>query len=336
MNERFPFDLIVYDFDGVLTDNRVSVSESGQETVMCHRGDGWWIQKISELGIKQIICSTEKNPVVSVRAKKIGIEAFQAVSNKYEMVREYAERGRFDLKRVAYIGNDMNDYECLQMVGYPFAPKDAHPRVLTIAQILPQNGGYGVVRELYELIHSHEASQRLSEKLVKIKLLVTDVDGVLTDGRIYLTEAGEVKAFWGKDAPRTAIAVRAGIKVCFFTARKGPAVVRRAAELNADIVFKPDLKASGASFVEGMQSRFGVKPEEILYVGDDWSDLHAMKQVGISATPADGSKENREVALITTKAKGGEGVLAELIEMLMRAQGTWERYSKEYLSELIY
>lgn len=179
--------------------------------------------------------------------------------------------------------------------------------------------------------------ENLNEKLNKIKMIVFDVDGVLTDGKIYLPgEQEEIKVFYAKDAPRTATALRSGLKIVWLTARKGAAVIRRAKALKVEIIFKQDLKENNISLLETVKDRFNVGPEEILYVGDDWSDLHLMKQVAVAVTPNDGSKENKEIAHIVTEAKGGQGVAAEIIEKVMRAKGTWDKYSQQYLSELIY
>lgn len=180
-------------------------------------------------------------------------------------------------------------------------------------------------------------TESITARLKRIRLLVFDVDGVLTDGRIYLLgETEELKSFSSRDAPRTAIALRSGLKVLWLTARKSKATERRARELGVTLIYKHDVKAEKTPFFKLLEERFGVRQDEILYVGDDWSDLHLMRQVGVAVTPQDGSPENKIVADIVTDAKGGGGVAAEVIERLMRAQGTWDRYVEEYLRELIY
>ena len=178
--------------------------------------------------------------------------------------------------------------------------------------------------------------ENLEDKLKKVKLIVSDVDGVLTDGKIYLCErCGEMKVFSVKDAIRMEVALKSGMKVLLVTARKGAAVIKRAEELGAGIVFKQDLRQENLSLFAEVKRKFDIEQEEILYVGDDWNDLYFMRQVGVSATPASGSAENRKIADIITEARGGEGVVSELIEKVMRAQGTWEEYFKEYLLKLI-
>lgn len=147
------YSLIVFDFDGVLTDNRVYVSEDGKEMVACNRSDGWWMGKIKERGVEQVILSTETNPVVSARGKKLGIEVHQGKKDKGAALREIAESRSLSFERIIYIGNDMNDWDCFQLAGWSFAPKDSHPRILEKAKtVLPVEGGAGVARYIYEFL----------------------------------------------------------------------------------------------------------------------------------------------------------------------------------------
>ena len=146
-------DLIVYDFDGVMTDNRVLVSEDGKEAVFCNRSDGLAIGKIKEAGVPQMILSTEENKVVAARAKKLRIGVIQGVRDKVRILTDYCKKENYSLKRVIYIGNDTNDLEVMKSVGYPFAPQDANDRVKKIAKIvIKKDGGSGVVKEFFEKI----------------------------------------------------------------------------------------------------------------------------------------------------------------------------------------
>jgi len=145
------YKLIVYDFDGVLTDNRVWVSETGEETVACNRSDGWWIGQIRDLGVEQIILSTETNPVVSARGKKLKIEVHQGKQDKAHAFRELVKKRSLSFEQVVYIGNDMNDWGCFENAGFTFAPEDSHPKILQIAkQVIPVKGGAGIVRFVYD------------------------------------------------------------------------------------------------------------------------------------------------------------------------------------------
>ena len=142
--------LLVLDFDGVLTDDRVYVNQHGEETVAAHRGDGMGIKKA---GIEVVILSKEKNPVVKARADKLGIAVFQGIDEKGpELISILAERG-ISSENVVYLGNDINDLPCFPLVGLAAAVADSHPLVIEKAQlVLSKNGGYGAVRELCDLL----------------------------------------------------------------------------------------------------------------------------------------------------------------------------------------
>lgn len=144
-------DLIAYDFDGVMTDNKVYVFEKGMEAVRCSRADGVGINMIKTYGMAQIIISTESNPVVEARAKKIDIPVIYNCENKLFTLELYCERNNYDMAKVLYVGNDINDLDVMNAVGIPVCPSDAHPSILKIASIvLETKGGDGVVRELVE------------------------------------------------------------------------------------------------------------------------------------------------------------------------------------------
>ena len=145
--------LIVYDFDGIMTDNKVYVNQDGKETVQVNRGDGLGISEIKKLGFKQIIISTEKNLVVTTRAKKLDIYCLQGIENKKDVLMKYCKKNDFDLKNVAYVGNDINDKEAMEFVGYSFCPSDAHVSIKKLSNhILDTKGGNGVIRELLDFI----------------------------------------------------------------------------------------------------------------------------------------------------------------------------------------
>lgn len=148
-------DLLILDFDGVLTDNRVYVSESGEESVACHRGDGWGIKLLKDRGLEIIILSTESNPVVSARAQKLGVACRQNCVDKKEAVEQILAGRKLDASRVMYVGNDTNDADAMSLVGYPVAPADAHSQILRCARLITKSkGGYGVVRELADIFIS--------------------------------------------------------------------------------------------------------------------------------------------------------------------------------------
>ena len=150
--ETFP-DLIIYDFDGVMTDNTVLVNQNGEESVMVNRADGLAVSEIKKLGIKQIIISTEKNFVVSTRAKKLKIECFQNISNKENTIIELCQNLGISLKNVLFIGNDINDKTAMERVGIRMCPSDAHEQIKTISDfVFKKKGGCGVIRELLDYL----------------------------------------------------------------------------------------------------------------------------------------------------------------------------------------
>lgn len=157
MNNTIDFipPLIVYDFDGVMTDNRVIVDEHGNESVFVHRGDGYGVRMIKDsLKVPQIILSTEANPVVVRRAEKLKIPVIHnAGDNKKKILSDYCLSNGFDIASVMYIGNDLNDIEAMSLCGVKACPSDAEPEIKNIADhIFESKGGYGVIRELYRLL----------------------------------------------------------------------------------------------------------------------------------------------------------------------------------------
>jgi 3-deoxy-D-manno-octulosonate 8-phosphate phosphatase (KDO 8-P phosphatase) len=149
----FSPDLIVYDFDGVMTDNRVLVFQDGTEAVFVNRSDGWGIDQLWKAGFKQIILSTESNHVVSARAAKLKIEVYQDCGDKAKELSKFCIKNKIDLANVLYVGNDINDLAAMLIVGFPVAPADAHPDILRIAKhVTLSKGGMGVIKELSELL----------------------------------------------------------------------------------------------------------------------------------------------------------------------------------------
>ncbi len=151
--------LIVFDFDGVFTDDKVYVDEYGKESVACSRTDGFGIARLlSELQrghypTKVIVVSTETNKVVIARCKKMSLDCHTGVTNKEQFIRNFAGSNNIDLNFSLYAGNDLNDYSAMKLFGYRFAPANAHPRVKDLATFnLKSYGGNGYVRELIECI----------------------------------------------------------------------------------------------------------------------------------------------------------------------------------------
>lgn len=148
------FDLICYDFDGVMTDNRVYVMQDGTETVAVNRSDGLAVSALRRAGVAQIILSTEENPVVGARARKLKIPVLQGLKDKAETLRAHAAEAGVDLARTVFIGNDINDLGVMRIVGFPVAPSDAYPTILAIAKhVTHAGGGAGVIREFCDTFY---------------------------------------------------------------------------------------------------------------------------------------------------------------------------------------
>jgi len=146
-------DALVTDFDGVHTDDRASVDQDGRESVTVSRSDGHGISMLRRAGVRVAIMSTETNPVVAARASKLGVVAMQGLQDKASQLRSWISSEGLDPRRVAYLGNDVNDIECMQAVGWPIAVADAHPTAIAAARaVLAARGGMGAVREACERI----------------------------------------------------------------------------------------------------------------------------------------------------------------------------------------
>ncbi len=146
-------DLMVFDFDGVITDNRVWVDENGFERVAANRSDSLGVRLLSETGLEMMILSREVNKVVAARAKKMGIPAMHGINDKVTTLRNLLNERQIPAENVVYVGNDTNDLGCFQFVGYSVAVGDALPEVKRAADlVLSQFGGRGAVREICDLI----------------------------------------------------------------------------------------------------------------------------------------------------------------------------------------
>ena len=147
---------VIFDFDGVFTDNRVIVSTTGEEFVICDRGDGMGTNLLAAAGIKMLILSKEKNAVVTSRGKKLNIEVIQGCDDKLPELIQWLQKNNVDAQQAAYIGNDINDLECLRHVGVAVIPADAHHSVIdTATWILQHNGGRGAIREFADVLLSN-------------------------------------------------------------------------------------------------------------------------------------------------------------------------------------
>ena len=156
--------LIAFDFDGVFTDNMVYVSEDGSETVRCFRSDGIGLQKLKKLDIDTVIISTEANPVVSARARKLKIRCIQDCQDKRAALEDIVQEKNITLSEVAFVGNDINDLACLECVALPIVVQDAYQDVVSTALYQTKNpGGHGAVREVCDLFEKYRSGVQGSE-----------------------------------------------------------------------------------------------------------------------------------------------------------------------------
>jgi YrbI family 3-deoxy-D-manno-octulosonate 8-phosphate phosphatase len=148
--------LVVFDFDGVMTDDRVWTDQNGRETVVASRSDGMGIALLRQAGIDVLVISTEANPVVTARCEKLKLPVLQSILDKGQALSAYLKEHQIDQEQVVYLGNDINDLPCFDLVGCFVAVADAHPRVLSQSDlVLSKRGGRGAVRELCDLLLSH-------------------------------------------------------------------------------------------------------------------------------------------------------------------------------------
>lgn len=146
---------VVFDFDGVLTDDRVTVTQDGTEAVVCSRGDGAGIAHLRRMGVPMFVISAEVNPVVGVRCQKLGIPFRHGVEDKLAILNDWLAQQDIAIEDTIYIGNDVNDLQCLNAVGCGVAVGDAHTRAIQSAvMVLFSSGGKGAIRELADLVET--------------------------------------------------------------------------------------------------------------------------------------------------------------------------------------
>ena len=151
--------LVAFDFDGVFTDNSVYVSQDGVESVRCWRSDGLGVSRLRGTGVKLLIISSEANPVVAARAKKLKLTCKQAVEDKATAILITCKKLGIGLENTMFVGNDINDIPAFNIVGLPVAVSDAYPETYPhISYRTTKPGGYGAVREICDLIYNAKQS----------------------------------------------------------------------------------------------------------------------------------------------------------------------------------
>ena len=145
--------LVVFDFDGVFSDNRVWTNDRGEESVACFRGDSAGLRRLDEVGVDYFVLTSETNDAVPARARKIRIECVRGIEDKLPVLEAELQRRGVSLAETAYVGNDINDAGCLAAVGLAVVPSDAWPEVVPLAGVvLTRAGGHGCVREFCDAI----------------------------------------------------------------------------------------------------------------------------------------------------------------------------------------
>jgi len=170
---------------------------------------------------------------------------------------------------------------------------------------------------------------QLEEKVKRIKILILDVDGVLTDGRIFMDDNGvEIKAFDIKDGHGIRMAQRAGLKIALLSGRKSQTVLKRAEELEVVDVLQGMIdKLKG---YEILREKYRLNPEEMAYIGDDVIDIPVLRRVGFSVAVPDAVSEAKEAAHYIAQLPGGRGAVREVIDLILKVQGRWDEVMERY------
>ena len=173
-------------------------------------------------------------------------------------------------------------------------------------------------------------SAAIRQRAARIKLFLCDVDGVLTDGSIFIGGEREFKRFNIRDGLGLVLARRAGLKVGWVSARPSAATKMRAKELKIDFLIQQGDKLSKTGAVEGLLAREKLDWSEVCFVGDDVVDLGPLARAGLGVAVADARPEAKAAADFVTSAVGGRGAVREVIEMILQAQGKWKPFVAHY------
>ena len=172
------------------------------------------------------------------------------------------------------------------------------------------------------------ASKTLHTKLARIKLFLCDVDGILTDGSVYIGQDGDIKQFSIQDGLGLKLLQKQGIRVGWISNRPSPVTLRRAQELHVDFLSQD--KNSKVVAAENILAETGLKWADICYMGDDIVDLCLLTRAGLAISVPNGISEAKKAAHYVTKAAGGHGAVREVVEMILKAQKKWDRLITEY------
>jgi 3-deoxy-D-manno-octulosonate 8-phosphate phosphatase (KDO 8-P phosphatase) len=175
-----------------------------------------------------------------------------------------------------------------------------------------------------------KVSPSLTARLKRVKLFLCDVDGVLTDGSIFIGGEREFKRFNIRDGLGLVLARRAGLKIGWVSARPSPATKLRADELKIHFLVQQGDRESKTGAIETLLAKEKLSWNEVCFVGDDIVDLGPLTRAGLAVAVADGVVEAKNAAHFTTKAAGGRGAVREVLEIILRAQGKWKQFVENY------
>ena len=174
-------------------------------------------------------------------------------------------------------------------------------------------------------------SQDAVERAQKVKMIILDVDGVLTDGSVSVGADGELfKSFNVRDGLGITLAQKHGIKTAIITGRESKMLAYRARELKINAFYQN--KKNKLPAYRELQSEYGLTPEQFAYVGDDLFDLAVMRDVGFAATVADATEEAKAVSCFVSDYNGGHGGVRQIIEFILKAQGKWQAIVDHYMN----
>ena len=166
-----------------------------------------------------------------------------------------------------------------------------------------------------------------------IKLICMDVDGVLTDGTVNIGDSKEeTKSFNVKDGLGIVLAQKSGIRIVFLSGRYSNAVTNRAKELGVEEVYQN--AADKVGILKELMTKHGLKKEEVAAIGDDLNDIPILKKVGFPCAVADSAEEVKSLSKHTSSAPGGRGGVREILEMILKAEGLYEKAIKDYLADM--
>lgn len=171
-------------------------------------------------------------------------------------------------------------------------------------------------------------TRALQTRLQKIKLFLCDVDGVMTDGAVWMGVGGETKRFNIRDGLGLKILQKTGIKVGWVSRRPSAATQERARDLKIDFLMQSD--SGKVTAVETILQRTGLNWEDLCFVGDDVVDIGVLKRVGFAVVVADGTVDTKQFAHYITKAGGGHGAIRETVELILKAQKKWQQVVADY------